>query len=249
MDALSVFSNPHRFMAVSKPFAWGFTILGVLVVAWGVYQGLYIAPADFKQGDAAKIMFVHVPASWLSLFIYAFMASASFISLVWRSPLADICAKSCAPIGAAFTALCLATGSIWGKPMWGTWWEWDARITSVLILLFIYLGYMAVWQAMETQQKASRAAAILCLVGAVNLPIIHFSVDWWNTLHQPSTGLTSTVHQSIRVPLLVSAVGFSLLFFAIHMQAMRNEVLRRRVKALTMAEVDRAQLADRTSAA
>jgi heme exporter protein C len=235
MDALSVFSNPHRFMAVSKPFAWGFTLLGVLVVAWGVYQGLYVAPADFKQGDAAKIMFVHVPASWLSLFVYAFMACASFISLVWRSPLADICAKSCAPIGAAFTALCLATGSIWGKPMWGTWWEWDARITSVLILLFIYLGYMAIWGAMETQQKASRAAAILCLVGAVNLPIIHFSVDWWNTLHQTSTFLTDkpAATSEYRWPMYFTFLGgYLALFGGLTLLNMRAEVFLRRAELI-----------------
>ncbi|HEY7797352.1 MAG TPA: cytochrome c biogenesis protein CcsA, partial [Hyphomonadaceae bacterium] len=160
MDAFSVFNNPHKFMGASKPFAWGFTLLGIAIVAWGIYQGLYVVPPDFRQGDAAKIMFVHVPASWLTLFIYLFMAGASFISFVWRSPLADICAKSCAPIGAVFTALCLFTGSVWGKPMWGTWWEWsDPRIVSVVILFFFYLGYMAIWQAMETPQKASRAAA------------------------------------------------------------------------------------------
>ena len=191
MDALSVFSNPHKFMSASRPFAWGFTALGVAIVVWGIYQGLYVVPPDFRQGDAAKIMFVHVPSSWLSLFIYLFMAGASFISFVWRSPLADICAKSCAPIGAVFTALCLFTGSVWGKPMWGTWWEWsDPRIVSVVVMFFFYLGYMAVWQAMETQQKAARAAAILCLVGAINLPIVHFSVDWWNSLHQTTTFLT-----------------------------------------------------------
>jgi heme exporter protein C len=234
MDALSVFSNPHRFMAVSKPFAWGFTALGAAIVIWGVYQGLYVAPADFRQGDAAKIMFVHVPSMWLSLFAYAFMAGASFISIVWRSPLADICAKSCAPIGAAFTALGLITGSIWGYPIWGTWWEWDARITSVLILFFIYLGYMAVWQAMETPQKAARAAAILCLVGAINLPIIHFSVDWWNTLHQTSTFLTDKEATTIayKGPMYVIALGYLSLFGGLALLNMRAEVFKRRAELL-----------------
>ncbi len=232
MDALSVFSNPHRFMAASKPFAWGFTILGAAVIAWGVYQGLYVAPADYRQGDAARIMFVHVPSMWLSLFVYAFMAGASFVSIVWRSPLADICAKSCAPIGAGFTALGLITGSIWGKPMWGTWWEWDARITSVLILFFIYLGYMAIWQAMETQQKAARAAAIVCLVGAINLPIIHFSVDWWNTLHQTSTFLTDkkTTTLAYKGPMYMIALGYLALFGGLALLNMRAEVFQRRAE-------------------
>jgi heme exporter protein C len=233
MDALAFFSNPHRFMAASRPLAWGFTILGLAVVIWGIYQGLYVVPSDFRQGDAAKIMFVHVPASWLTMFIYAFMAGASFISLVWRSPLADICAKSCAPIGAAFTALCLATGSIWGKPIWGTWWEWDARMTSVLILLFIYLGYIAIWNAMETPQKAARAAAILCLVGVVNLPIIHFSVNWWNTLHQASTFLTDkqVVTSDYKWPMYATfSMGYLSLFGGLTLLNMRAEVFIRRAE-------------------
>lgn len=233
MDALAFFSNPHRFMAASRPFAWGFTVLGVVMVAWGIYQGLYVVPADFRQGDAARIMFVHVPASWLALFIYAFMAGASFISIVWRSPLADICAKSCAPIGAAFTALCLVTGSIWGKPIWGTWWEWDARMTSVLILLFIYLGYIAIWNAMETPQKAARLAAILCLVGVVNLPIIHFSVNWWNTLHQASTFLTDkeVVTSDYKWPMYATfGLGYLALFGGLTLLNMRAEVFIRRAE-------------------
>jgi heme exporter protein C len=236
MDALSAFSNPHKFMAVSKPFAWGFTGLGVAIVTWGVYQGLYVAPPDYQQGDAAKIMFVHVPSSWLTLFIYAFMAGASFISFVWRSPLADICAKSCAPIGAAFTFLCLVTGSIWGRPMWGTWWEWtDPRIVSVLIMFFFYLGYLAIWNVMETQQKAARAAAILCLVGAINLPIIHYSVEWWNSLHQASSFLNdkSTTSNAYKWPMyLTFSLGYLALFGGLTLLNMRAEVYKRRTEAL-----------------
>jgi heme exporter protein C len=236
MDALSAFSNPHKFMAVSKPFAWGFTGLGVAIVIWGVYQGLYGAPADYQQGDAAKIMFVHVPASWLTLFIYAFMTGASFISFVWRSPLADICAKSCAPIGAAFTFVCLVTGSIWGRPMWGTWWEWtDPRIVSVLIMFFFYLGYLAIWSVMETQQKAARAAAILCLVGAINLPIIHYSVEWWNSLHQGSSFLndTSVTSNAYKWPMyLTFSLGYLSLFGGLTLLNMRAEVYKRRAEAL-----------------
>lgn len=205
MAVLSIFANPHRFMAISKPFAWGFTILGAALILWGVYQGLYTAPSDYRQGDAARIMYIHVGSMWLSMFAYAFMVGASFVSLVWRHALADVAAKSAAPIGAAFTALGLITGSIWGKPMWGTWWEWgDARIVSVLILFFVYLAYIAIWQAMETQQKAARAAAILCLVGAINLPVIHYSVEWWNTLHQSSSFMAGA---SPDRPSLARAIG------------------------------------------
>jgi heme exporter protein C len=241
MDALSAFSNPHKFMAVSKPFAWGFTALGVAIVIWGVYQGLYVAPPDYQQGDAAKIMFVHVPSSWLALFIYVFMAGASFISFVWRSPLADICAKSCAPIGAAFTFLCLVTGSIWGKPMWGTWWEWtDPRIVSVLIMFFFYLGYMAIWSVMETQQKAARAAAILCLVGAVNLPIIHYSVDWWNSLHQVSSFMNdkSVTTSEYKWPMYITfSLGYLALFGGLTLLNMRAEVYQRRAEMLAQRKM------------
>jgi heme exporter protein C len=236
MDAFSVFNNPHKFMGASKPFAWGFTLLGIGIVVWGIYQGLYVVPADFRQGDAAKIMFVHVPSSWLALFIYLFMASASFISFVWRSPLADICAKSCAPIGAVFTALCLFTGSVWGKPMWGTWWEWsDPRIVSVVILFFFYLGYMAIWQAMETPQKASRAAAILCMVGAINLPVIHYSVEWWNSLHQTTTFLTDkeVTTNEYKWPMYITiALGYLALFGGLTLFNMRAEVNLRRAEML-----------------
>lgn len=192
MNAFAFFNNPHAFMKSSASWAWIFTLAGSAAIAWGVYAGLYLVPSDFRQYDAARIMFIHVPAMWLTLFAYAFMAGASLISFVWRSPLADVCAKSAAPIGATYAALGLIAGSIWGKPIWNTWWEWDGRTTSVLILFFIYLAYVAIWQAMETQQKAARAAAILCLVGVVNLPIIHFSVDWWSTLHQKSSFLTDS---------------------------------------------------------
>jgi heme exporter protein C len=181
-------------------------------------------------------MFVHVPSSWLSLFIYLFMAAASFISFVWRSPLADICAKSCAPIGAVFTALCLFTGSVWGKPMWGTWWEWsDPRIVSVVILFFFYLGYMAIWQAMETPQKASRAAAILCMVGAINLPIIHYSVEWWNSLHQTTTFLTDrqVTTSEYKWPMYITfSLGYLALFGGLTLFNMRAEVNLRRAEML-----------------
>jgi len=242
-------ANPTRFMSLSGQILPWLSLAAGLVIAYALYLAFFVSPADYQQGHTVKIMYIHVPAAWLAMMGYVMIAVSSFGLHVFRHPLADVSAKAAAPIDAAFTLIALVTGSLWGKPMWGTYWVWDARLTSVLLLFFLYLGLIALRSSIEDEALAAKLTAVLALVGVVLLPIIKFSVDWWNTLHQPSTGLTSTVHQSIRVPLLVSAVGFSLLFFAIHMQAMRNEVLRRRVKALTMAEVDRAQLADRTSAA
>jgi heme exporter protein C len=221
-------------MSVSQPFAWIFTLAGVALIFAGVYMGLFLAPADARQGDAARIMFVHVPSAWLSMFAFAFMAWASLVSLVWRHALADVAAKSAAPFGAAFTALCLTTGSIWGYPIWGTWWEWDGRMTSVLILFFIYLGYIALWQAMDTPQKASRAAAVLCLVGAVNLPIIKFSVEWWNTLHQGRTVFAAGGSRAAPVfllPLLLMSLSYMSAFGALWLVRIRGEVWRRRAAA------------------
>lgn len=232
MAIMTVFANPHRFMSVSRPFAWIFTVAGVALIGVGVYMGLFLAPADARQGDAARIMFVHVPSAWLSMFAFAFMAGASLVSLVWRHALADVAAKSAAPCGAAFTALCLTTGSIWGYPIWGTWWEWDGRMTSVLILFFIYLGYIALWQAMDTPQKASRAAAVLCLVGAVNLPIIKFSVEWWNTLHQTATFFTgdNNATYGFKAPMYVVALGYLSLFGGLTLFNMRAEILLTRAE-------------------
>ena len=235
MAVLSFFANPARFMAISKPFAWGFTGLGVATILFAAYQGLFVAPPDYQQGDAARIMYIHVGSMWLSLFAYAFMAGASVVSLVWRHAIADVAAKSAAPIGAAFTALGLITGSIWGKPMWGTWWEWgDARIVTVLILFFVYLAYIAIWQAMDTPQKASRAAAILCLVGVINLPIIHYSVEWWNTLHQSQTFFTGEEKATIgfKVPMYIMALGYLSLFGGLTLLNMRAEIMSTRAEML-----------------
>ena len=185
-------------------------------------------------------MYIHVPSAWLAMGGYLLVAASSFGLLVFRHPLADVAAKTAAPIGAVFTALALITGSLWGKPMWGAWWVWDARLTSVLILLFLYLGLIALRQSVEEEGQAARLTAILALAGIVILPIIKFSVTWWSTLHQPSTAFTSTVHASIRLPLLVMAAGFTLLFLALHLMAMRTEIVRRRVKALRLIEVERA---------
>lgn len=225
-------ANPTRFMGLAaRVLPWASGIAAVLI-ALGLYLAFFDSPADYQQGETVRIMYIHVPCAWLSMMIYGLIAMSSFGLLVFRHPLADVSAKAAAPIGAAFTFLALLTGSLWGKPMWGTYWVWDARLTSVLILFFLYLGLIALRAALEDESAAAKLTAVLALVGVTILPIIKFSVNWWNTLHQPSTDFTATVDPSMRWPLLVMAVGFTLLFFSMHLKAMRNEVMRRRVKAM-----------------
>jgi heme exporter protein C len=225
-------ANPTRFMGLSaKVLPWASGIAAV-VIALGLYLALFDSPADYQQGETVRIMYIHVPCAWLSMMIYSVIAVSSFGLLVFRHPLADVSAKAAAPLGAAFTFLALLTGSLWGKPMWGTYWVWDARLTSVLILFFLYLGLIALRAALDDESAAAKLTAVLALVGVTILPIIKFSVNWWNTLHQPSTDFTATVDPSMRWPLLVMALGFTALFFAMHLKAMRNEVMRRRVKAM-----------------
>ena len=184
-------------------------------------------------------MYVHVPAAWMGIFIYGVMAGASLVGLVFRHPLADVAAKSAAPLGAAFTTLALLTGSLWGRPMWGTYWQWgDARLVSELILLFIYLGYIALWNAIDDPVRAARAAAVLALVGAADVPVIHFSVDWWNTLHQPASILRlggPTIDKSFLTPLLIMIVGYTFLFLWLWLLRMQTEILERRARSLMMA--------------
>jgi heme exporter protein C len=202
-------------------------------------QALFIAPDDYQQGATVKIMFLHVPSAWLGMFCWTLMSVASLGTLVWRHPLADVAAKTAAPIGAAFTFLCLFTGSMWGRPMWGTYWVWDARLTSVLVMFIMYLGLIALWRSVDDPGRAGRAAAVLTLVGAINLPIIKFSVDWWNTLHQPASVFRaggSTIDKSMLVPLFAMAIAFTLLFMTLHIAAMRNEILRRRVRSMLMLQ-------------
>ena len=235
-------ANPTRFLALTArilPWLIGATVLLLIV---GLYQSA-TAPDDYQQGATVKIMFIHVPNAWLSMFVWVVMSASALGTLVWRHPLADVAAKAATPIGAAFTFLALVTGSLWGRPMWGTYWEWDARLTSVLILFLMYLGLMALWRAVEDPSRAARAAAVLTLVGAINLPIIKFSVDWWNTLHQPASVFRiggPTVDQSMLIPLLVMAVAFTLLFVTLHLAAMRNEIMRRRVRTLLLVQAERA---------
>jgi heme exporter protein C len=241
-------ANPTRFMELSGMLLPWVAGVAATLIAYGLYLVFFVAPPDYQQGETVKIMYIHVPSAWLAMMGYAFVALSSFGLLVFRHPLADVSAKAAAPIGAAFTFLALVTGSLWGKPMWGTYWVWDARLTSVLILFFLYLGLMALRSSLEDESLAAKLTAVLALVGVAILPIIKFSVEWWNTLHQPSTGFTKSVDPSMRTPLLIMALGFSALFVVLHMMAMRNEVLRRRVKSLRMAEIERGEASLRTAA-
>ncbi|MGE0054666.1 MAG: heme ABC transporter permease [Hyphomicrobium sp.] len=241
-------ANPTRFMELSGMLMPWLFALAASLIGYGLYLVFFIAPPDYQQGETVKIMYIHVPSAWLAMMGYGIAAVSSFGLLVFRHPLADVSAKAVVPIGAAFTFLALVTGSLWGKPMWGTYWVWDARLTSVLILFFLYLGLMALRSSLDDENLAAKLTAVLALVGVAILPIIKFSVEWWNTLHQPSTGFTSSVDPSMRTPLLIMALGFTVLFIAMHMLGMRNEVLRRRVKALRMAEVEQREASARALA-
>jgi len=240
-------ANPTRFLKlVDRLLPW-LAAATVLMFVYGLNGALH-APDDYQQGATVKIMFLHVPSAWLGMFGWALMSVAALGTLVWRHPLADVAAKAAAPIGAAFTFLCLVTGSLWGRPMWGTYWVWDARLTSVLILFLLYLGVLSLYWTAEDPGRGARAAAILALVGAVNIPIIKFSVDWWNTLHQPASIFRmggSTIDPSILHPLFAMAIAFTLLFVTLHLAAMRNEILRRRVRAMRLMQAQ--QLAEASS--
>jgi heme exporter protein C len=228
--------NPDRFMAFSR---WAAPIIGATAVALAaVGLGLdFAAPPDYQQGYTIHVMFIHVPASMMSLFVYACMGVASFLSLIFRQALADAAARAAAPLGAGLTLLALVTGSLWGKPMWGTWWVWDARLTSELVLLLFYLGYMALQAAIDDEARASRACAILALVGVVNLPIVVFSVDWWNTLHQGST-LFAPSGQGLApvyvAPFLIMIVAYLGAFGSLWLVRIRGEVWRRRANVLAI---------------
>jgi heme exporter protein C len=235
-------ANPSRFLALSGRLLPWLSAATLIAFVIGIVQVIG-APDDYQQGVVAKIMYIHVPSAWLSMFIWGTMSIAALGTLVWRHPLADVAAKAAAPIGAAFTLQCLITGSLWGRPMWGTYWVWDGRLTSVLVLFLMYLGVLALWRTIEEPARAARAVAVLTLVGAINLPIIKFSVDWWSTLHQPSAVLRlggPTIHPSIFVPLVVMAIAFFLLFLTLHLAAMRNEIMRRRVRTLMLMQADAA---------
>ncbi len=241
----SYFANPHKFLRLSDWLAPVFYALGAACILYGLWQGLWVVPKDeYQGGDIMRVMFVHVPAAWLAMASYSALAIASFVWFVWRHELADIAAKAIAPLGATWTALCLATGSIWGKPTWGTWWQWDdARMMSVLFLFFLFLGYMALRAAMDTRQKAARAGAILAMVGAINVPLIKFSVDLFTSLHQDASVITADGPKMAAVyltPLLISALGHSLFFGGLVMTSMRTEIRERRIARLRAKELEAA---------
>ncbi|WP_425991202.1 heme ABC transporter permease [Brevundimonas sp. TWP2-3-2] len=227
-------ANPARFMSFTRPLTPVLWAIAAVLLVVGVWLS-FAAPGDYQQGDTVRIMFVHVPASTLGLGAYATLGVSSFFALVFRHPLADAAARAAALPGAAFTALALITGSLWGQPMWGTWWVWDARLTSVLVLFLFYLGYMALRASIDDEQKAARAAAVLGLVGLINLPIVKFSVDWWNTLHQPASLLRaggSSLDPVFLAPLLIMMAAYGALFLALWLTAIRTEITRRRVQTL-----------------
>ena len=234
----SYLANPHRFMKLSRwlaPICFG---LAALLVSWSVWQALYVISPETYQGDSARIMFIHVPSAWLAMSSYIGLAVASFVWFIWRHELADIAAKAIAPIGAIYTALCLATGSLWGKPAWGTWFQWeDSRMVSVLVLFFLFLGYMALRAAMDTRQKAARAGAILAMVGIINVPLIKFSVDAFASVHQTSSIFAEggpAMPAEYLVPLLIGALGHTFLFAALVMTAMRTEIYSRKADTIRM---------------
>jgi heme exporter protein C len=231
---MQIFANPNRFFQIANrvmPLLWLATALAFAVA---LYFAFFNSPADYQQGETVRIMYVHVPSASLALFVYVLMAFASAMALIFRHPLADAAAKAAAPLGAAFCFLALATGSIWGKPMWGTWWVWDARLTSMFVLMLLYLGYIAVWRSFEDPHRAASLARIVALVGVINIPIVKFSVDWWNTLHQPASILRRNgpaIHESILWPLGLMFLAFTLLFISAHLLALKNEVRERKVRA------------------
>jgi heme exporter protein C len=233
-------ANPARFVRLANavlPYAWGLT---AALFAAGLYLALAVSPADYQQGETVRIMFVHVPAAWLALLVYTVMALASGVAIIFHHPLADAAAKAAAPIGAMFCFLALVTGSLWGKPMWGAWWVWDARLTSMFVLFLLYLGYLAVWQAIEDPHRAAMIARIVALAGFINVPIVKFSVEWWNSLHQPASVFRMggpTIDPSMLRPLLVMGLAYVFLFLSLHLVALRSEIAARKIRQLRIAEI------------
>ncbi|MBL6932050.1 MAG: heme ABC transporter permease [Rhodospirillales bacterium] len=234
------FANPTRFLRIAtlvQPWmAWS----TILLAGAGLYLGLLSSPADYQQGESVRIMYVHVPAAWMAMFCYTGMAVSAGVGLIWKHPLADIAAKATAPVGACFTFLALFTGALWGKPMWGTWWVWDARLTSMLVLLFLYLGYIALANAFDDPSRGTRASSILVLVGFVNVPIIKFSVDWWNTLHQPASVIKMdgpSIDASMLWPLLLMAVAFNTYYLWVLLIRIRAEIVANKIRILRLKQV------------
>ena len=234
------FANPGRFLRLSGRVLPFLAIPGLMLTLGGLGWGLFVAPGDWQQGDAMRIIYIHVPAAWLASGGYLSLAVCAVLSLVWRHPLADLAAVEIGPVGAAFTVLCLATGSLWGKPMWGAWWVWDARLTSMFVLMLLYIGYMAIWAAIDEPHRAAMVARVVALVGFVNVPIVKFSVDWWNSLHQPASVFRMdgpTIHGSMLWPLLIMGLAYSFLFLALHLVSIRAEIAARKIRQIHIAEI------------
>ena len=234
-------ANPVRFLRLTSRLQPITILIAVIAIGLGLYYAIIKSPPDYQQSETVRIMYVHVPAAWMAMFCYVALACSSAIALIWRHMLANIIAKSTAPIGASFTFLALATGSLWGKPMWGTWWVWDARLTSVLILFFLYLGYMVLYNAFDDQNRGARAAAILSIVGVVNIPIIKFSVNWWNTLHQPASVIKMdgpSIHPSMLTPLVLMAVGYTAFYFWILFIRTRAELNTNKVRIMSIQQAE-----------
>jgi len=228
-------AHPGQFLIWSRYFVWPLAIIATALFAVGLWYAFFNSPEDYQMGDTVRIMYVHVPNAWLSQFVYVAMAISAVGTLVWRHPLADVSMKAAAPLGAAFTAMALFTGALWGRPTWGTFWEWDGRMTSTLVLFLMYLGLVVLWRSFDDQLRAAKLIAVLTLVGAINIPVIKFSVDWWNTLHQPASVMRAggpTMPSSILIPLIVMTFAFTFLFALLQVISMRTEILRRRVRAL-----------------
>ena len=233
-------ANPTRFLKLANAVLPAVWVITLLLFAVGLYGALFTAPQDYQQGETVRIMYVHVPAAWLALMVYSVMALASAVAVIFRHPLADVAAKTAAPIGAVFCFLSLATGSLWGKPMWGAWWVWDARLTSMFVLMLLYIGYMAIWAAIDEPHRAAMVARVVALVGFVNVPIVKFSVDWWNSLHQPASVFRMggpTIHSSMLWPLLVMGLAYTFLFLALHLVSIRAEIAARKIRQIHIAEI------------
>jgi heme exporter protein C len=235
------FANPTRFLRLANALLPWCVAVTLLLLSVGLYFALFGSPADYQQGETVRIMYVHVPSAIVGMAGYGCVALASAVALIWKHPLADLAAKSASPIGASFTLLCLVTGSLWGKPMWGTWWAWDARLTSMLILFFLYLGHMALLNAFDDATRGAKAAAILALAGSVNLPIIKFSVDWWNTLHQPaSLGMGGVkMDHSMLLPLGLMSAGYYAFFVTLLLLKIKSEIIGAKVRALRLTQAAR----------
>jgi len=235
MNWFDKLAHPGQFLIWSRYLVLPLALVSTTLFVIGLWYAFFNSPEDYQMGDTVRIMYVHVPNAWLSQFVYVAMAVSAIGTLVWRHPLADVSMKAAAALGAAFTAMALFTGALWGRPTWGTYWEWDGRMTSTLVLFLMYLGLVILWRSFDDQLRAAKLVAVLTLVGAINIPVIKFSVDWWNTLHQPASVLRAggpAMPPSILIPLIVMTFAFTFLFLTLHMVAMRTEILRRRVRAL-----------------